>query len=74
MEGTCTGEHGIGIHKQDFLREECGDGAIAMMRAIKLALDPKQHPEPGQDLHAVKAAGLSVSLSKQELVVRSQSA
>lgn len=48
LEGTCTGEHGVGIHKQDFLREECGEGAIEMMRTIKRALDPHNILNPGK--------------------------
>jgi D-lactate dehydrogenase (cytochrome) len=50
MGGTCSGEHGIGVHKIGFLREEAGDGAIAVMRAIKRALDPLDILNPGKIL------------------------
>jgi D-lactate dehydrogenase (cytochrome) len=40
MDGTVTGEHGVGIGKREFLREELGDVTIDLMRKIKFALDP----------------------------------
>lgn len=40
MEGTVTGEHGVGLVKRDYLREELGDEAVDLMRRIKVALDP----------------------------------
>ncbi|HJV79725.1 FAD-binding oxidoreductase [Noviherbaspirillum sp.] len=51
MDGTCTGEHGVGLHKMDFLVQEHGPAAIETMRALKHAFDPKNMLNPGKIIH-----------------------
>ncbi len=50
MEGTCTGEHGVGLGKQKYLAAEHGEAALDVMRAIKRALDPENLLNPGKVL------------------------
>ena len=50
VEGTCTGEHGIGRHKMELLRDELGEPALELMRSLKRAWDPLGILNPGKVL------------------------
>ena len=48
MEGTCTGEHGVGMGKMDSMRMELGDDMMDLMRDIKKVFDPEGLMNPGK--------------------------
>ncbi|KAJ7502651.1 FAD-linked oxidase-like protein [Mycena galericulata] len=48
LDGTCTGEHGVGIGKREFLVEELGAGTVTLMKTIKRTLDPLGLFNPGK--------------------------
>ncbi|MEH6478061.1 MAG: FAD-linked oxidase C-terminal domain-containing protein [Sneathiella sp.] len=48
MDGTCTGEHGVGLGKKKYLKNELGEGAVGVMATLKAALDPDNIMNPGK--------------------------
>ena len=53
MDGTCTGEHALGLRRMEFLPKELPDG-VEVMRAIKQSLDPLSIMNPGKVLETEK--------------------
>ena len=48
LGGTCTGEHGVGIGKREYLYEELGYGTVELMKNIKRMVDPYNLFNPGK--------------------------
>ncbi|KAF9230602.1 FAD-linked oxidase-like protein, partial [Melanogaster broomeanus] len=58
MEGTCTGEHGVGIGKREYLYAELGEGTVELMRSIKKTIDPLGLFNPGKVSGVLRVLGV----------------
>lgn len=67
MEGTCTGEHGIGLGKKDSLVEELGKETIDVMRLFKRAVDPLWIMNPGKVFDAIHVDGAGKEKRREEM-------
>ncbi|WRT69364.1 uncharacterized protein IL334_006348 [Kwoniella shivajii] len=66
LQGTCTGEHGVGIGKREYLPLELGEGTVAVMKQLKNTLDPKGIMNPGKLNHSTTAVpGLGLTCSNE---------
>jgi D-lactate dehydrogenase (cytochrome) len=63
MQGTCTGEHGVGVGKREYLALELGDNAVELMRTLKRALDPQNLLNPGKVIDMTTSTSSSSSSS-----------
>jgi D-lactate dehydrogenase (cytochrome) len=48
LGGSCSGEHGVGLGKREFLEQEHGAETMAVMRQVKATLDPRGILNPGK--------------------------
>ncbi|KDQ60603.1 hypothetical protein JAAARDRAFT_55331 [Jaapia argillacea MUCL 33604] len=48
LDGTCTGEHGVGVGKKEYLVDELGEGTVELMRKVKQTMDPLNLMNPGK--------------------------
>lgn len=71
-EGTCTGEHGVGVGKRRYLPTELGDGTIDLMRQIKLLIDPRRILNPDKIFKIDPADNLDELLEKGSIIDNSK--
>ncbi|KIJ60590.1 hypothetical protein HYDPIDRAFT_138756 [Hydnomerulius pinastri MD-312] len=64
MDGTCTGEHGVGVGKTEYLVEELGEDTVELMKTVKKAIDPLNLFNPGKVRFGfLRALHMSASLT-----------
>lgn len=63
LDGTCTGEHGVGIGKKQYLRSELGEGTVRLMKRIKESVDPMGLFNPGKVSGLLPVVGYGLTFS-----------